>query len=121
MTRKELETNLEGLGLNLNSCNEIIKPDGSKIAIYRDKLHLGHLGIKIIPEMPEITQENLCKFIHKHRRLPEVDIGNGEDCLLYATSPKDSSIMDSLGSIIIVCTKEVEITDPSWSELLEGE
>lgn len=94
------------------------------------QLDLKSLGIQLEPEMPEITQENLCKFYLKEKRFPVAKLSNNTDlsnhiegCVVYVDYEMIEAYQIEGGMTYACC----EIIDSKWSciehescELCEG-
>ena len=62
--KKLLSMSLEELGFSIRD-NAIDIPQSKQM------IGLNHLGIQLEPDMPEVTQENLCKFYLKFKGWPK--------------------------------------------------
>ena len=114
MTEKEL------LGMTLAELGfTILKSDGVLQIFERDfYIKPVDLGIELIPEAPEVTQENLQLFWDKYECFPFANFGKNKDqygSLVYISSSGYIS-SNRLNDPHVYC----EITDKRWTEIAEA-
>ena len=127
LSRKTVEEAAGVLGLKL--VNNVIKLPNHDLIVdgmeFQPVLKLKHLGIQLNPELPEITQENLCKFYLLFKEWPEAKLITFDQSEIMADviGIKQGEGFLSFHGIYDYC----EITDPRWPciehercELCEG-
>ena len=117
-SKKLLSMSLEELGFSIRD-NAIDIPQSKQM------IGLNHLGIQLEPEMPEVNQENLCKFYLLFKEWPKAKLITFDQSEIMADviGIKQGEGFLSFHGIYDYC----EITDPRWPciehercELCEG-
>lgn len=125
MTEKELQPHLEALNLVYyeSSIGPVIKPKKDDKHNCMNAIKLQEIGITLIPEQPEITIENLGKFMAKFgldkNPFPVAEFWTGSgsvvtDVLVYI------DIHENYHDDRCNHYDNVKITDPRWREIGEG-
>lgn len=129
MTYRGATALLYPLGLEINLHGRLFYKEGEGININHIPVFIKDLGIELIPEVPEVKQENLCKFYLKFKdsagRYPLGTFSNPCEGNLSKSERRGNAplffilnsarYLDHDGNF----WHDFEITDPRWPEIAE--